>query len=138
MNPISRQSPAQSGKSGKPSPNLNLAEMVWMAGALAFDEKWIKKHGTVPSAEWLNVFASFNADQVAAGIRRMTKDAERKIQAGDEAWPPSAFEFACYCKKAASLYFAENTSYQKQIPRIRTTPEYAREQRAMIRKKYGV
>jgi hypothetical protein len=115
--------------------------MVWTAGALTFDEKWIKKHGTVPTGEWLNVFAAFDENQVTAGVRRMRLEAERRIRTGELAkdiWPPSAFEFACYCKKADSLYFAENTSYQKQIPRIRTTPEYARQQRENLRKKFGV
>ena len=48
---------------------------------------------------------SFDEKQLAAGIRRMRKDAEAKIEAGAATWPPIPFEFACWCKAKSSLYF---------------------------------
>lgn len=102
---------------------------------MIFSEKWIKTHGAVPAGEWLEVFKAFDDEDIGRGIRRMGKDAEKKIQAGDdEVWPPSAFEFACYCKKPSSLYFPENTSMLPQPPKIRTET-YGREQIALIRQK---
>ena len=80
---------------------------------MIFGEKWLHKHGDKPSGEWSQVFLSFNEKQLAAGIRRMRKDAEAKIKAGDDAWPPIPFEFACLCKSKSSLYFP---SEQKSLP----------------------
>lgn len=81
---------------------------VWSAGVLIYGDKWTMKHGDKPSGEWTHVFLAFDEKQLAKGIDNMRKDAECKIKAGDEAWPPNAFEFACLCKKTSSLYFPDN------------------------------
>lgn len=103
---------------------------VWRAGSLVFGDKWILKHGEVPTGEWNNVLLAFDETQIAKGIQRMTKDAEHKIKIGDDAWPPTAFEFACYCKTANSHYFH---SPALPPPAKVSTPEYALERLAEIK-----
>lgn len=73
---------------------------------LIFGDKWILKHGERPTGEWASVLLSFDEKQIATGISRMRRDAEAKIKAGDEAWPPIPFEFAVLCKTQSSLYFS--------------------------------
>lgn len=114
---------------------MNQAKAVWKAGALTFGNKWISKHGAVPSGEWLDVFKAFDDDDIARGIRRMVTDAEKKISAGDdEVWPPNAFDFACYCKKPKSLHFDPNSAYLPQPPVVKTEG-YGREQLRLIKQK---
>lgn len=72
---------------------------------LIFAEKWIHKHGDKPEGEWINVFLVLDEQKIKNAVHRMRKDAEAKIKAGDEAWPPSAFEFTCLGKAQSSLYF---------------------------------
>lgn len=101
-----------------------------------FDDKWIRTHGVTPSGEWLEVFKIFEDDDIARGIRRMTTDAEKKIQAGDdEVWPPNAFEFACFCKKPKSLYFDPNSAYLPSPPVIKTEG-YGTQQLANLRDRF--
>jgi hypothetical protein len=109
-----------------------LVEKLWTAGALIFGDKWIHKHGEYPAGEWNNVFLAFDENQIAAGIKRMRSDAEHNIRVGDDAWPPTAFEFACYCKTVNSLYFPDA---MKALPPPRPSKEYAAEQIAKIREK---
>lgn len=104
---------------------------VWRAGALVFGDKWILKHGEVPAGEWGNVLLAFDEKQILAGIQRMTKDAEHKIRAGDEAWPPNAFEFACYCRATNSLYFSN--PLLPPPPKV-STPAYAIERISEIKR----
>jgi hypothetical protein len=123
----------RSSESRKPMPNdSNSALTIARAGALVFGDKWIIKHGEVLQGEWNNVLLAFDEHQIATGIRRMTKDAEHKIKAGDEAWPPTAFEFACYCKTVSSHYFPDA---MKSLPPPRPSKEFAAEQIAKIREK---
>lgn len=123
-------------KSMRPSPDLRQAKAVWRAGAIAFSDKWIRTHGAVPTGEWLEVFKIFEDDDIARGIRRMTTDAEKKISAGDdEVWPPSAFEFACFCKKPKSLHFDPNSAYLPSPPAVRTEG-YGTKQLATLREKF--
>ena len=119
-------------ESNKPSPNEGLVEKLWTAGALIFGDKWIHKHGEYPAGEWNNVFLAFDESQIAAGIKRMRSDAECKIRAGDDAWPPTAFEFACYCKTVNSLYFPDA---MKSLPPPRPSKEKAQAELAKIREK---
>lgn len=121
-----------SKKSSERSPSEGLVEKLWTAGALIFGDKWIHKHGEYPAGEWNNVFLAFDENQIATGIKRMRADAEAKIRAGDEAWPPSAFEFACYCKTVNSLYFPDA---MKALPPPRPSREKARAELAKIREK---
>ena len=114
------------------SPDLNLGEKIWTAGGLIFGEKWPIKNGELPGGEWFNVLLHFDEVQISAGINRMRKDAEAKIRIGDEAWPPNAFEFACYCKTQNSLYFPDS---MKALPPPRPSREFAAEQIAKIREK---
>jgi hypothetical protein len=93
------------------------------------------KHGDVPSGEWGNVLLAFDDSQIAAGIKRMRTDAEHKIRVGDDAWPPTAFEFACYCKTVNSLYFADA---MKSLPPPRPSREFAEKRIAEIRQKLKV
>lgn len=105
---------------------------MWRAGTLIFGDKWELKHGARPSGEWGNVFLSMDEDQIRAGIRRMKKDAEAKIKASDEAWPPIAFEFACLCKTKSSLYFPDE---RKALPKPRADKEKAQQELKKIREK---
>lgn len=102
-----------------------------MTGAVVFGDKWEIKHGPLPTGEWNHVLLAFDADQIAKGIQRMTKDAEAKIKIGDEAWPPNAFEFACYCKTVNPHYFH---SPALPAPEKVSTKEYALEQISEIKK----
>ena len=121
-----------SNESRKPLLNEGLVEKVWTAGAVIFGDKWIHKHGELPGGEWSNVFLAFDQEQIAKGVQRMMKDAEHKIKIGDEAWPPSAFEFACYCKTPSSLYF--HSPMQLEHKGV-STPEVAQENIAAMKKK---
>lgn len=103
-----------------------------MTGAVVFGDKWKIKHGELPSGEWFNVLLAFDDFQIEAGLKRMRKDAEHKIKIGDEAWPPTAFEFACYCKTNNSLYFPDS---MKSLPPPRPSREYAEEQIKKLREK---
>lgn len=123
---------AQSSECKKPLPNEGLVEKVWTAGALIFGDKWFHKHGDLPGAEWNSVFLAFDENQIAAGLKRMRKDAEHKIRAGDEPWPPTAFEFACYCKTVSSTYFPDA---QIALPPPRPSKEFAEKKIAEIRQK---
>jgi hypothetical protein len=113
----------------------NSALTIARAGALVFGDKWIIKHGEVLSGEWNNVLLAFTDQQIATGIKRMTKDAEHKIKAGDEAWPPTAFEFACYCKTPNSLYFHSPMLLENKTV---STPEQAKKHIAEIRRKLNL
>jgi hypothetical protein len=93
------------------------------------------KHGEYPAGEWNNVFLAFDENQIATGIKRMRSDAEHKIRAGDEAWPPNTFEFACYCKAVNSLYFH---SPPVLTHKAASTPEYARDRIAEIKRKLRI
>lgn len=114
-------------KSSEPS----LAKTVWTAGALIFGDRWIVKHGAAPAGEWNNVFMSFNAEQIAKGIQRMRQQAESEIKTGEKPWPPTAFEFAIYCKSSGAAYHRE----YKSLPKPRPSKEFAREQLAKMREK---
>lgn len=109
-----------------------MAQTLWKAGALIYGDKWILKHGEYPAGEWNNVLLAFDEPQIAVGIKRMRSEAESKIRAGDEAWPPTAFEFACFCKTVNALYFHSPPLLERKVP---STPEYAREQIAEIKRK---
>lgn len=106
-----------------------------MTGAVVFGDKWKVKHGDLPSGEWFNVLCAFDDHQIDIGLRRMRKDAEHKIKAGDEAWPPTAFEFACYCKTPNSLHF-----HSPMLPFLgqRSSDEHALEQLKEIKRKLGM
>jgi len=101
-----------------------------VTGAVVFGDKWAIKHGDMPSGEWFNVLMAFDDLQIETGLRRMTKDAEHKIKAGDDAWPPTAFEFACYCKTQNSLYFPDA---MKALPPPRPSREKAEAELKKIR-----
>jgi len=111
-------------------------EKVWTAGALIYGDKWSLKHGEVPTGEWLNVFMSFDDEQILIGIERMKDEAETKIAERREAWPPTVFEFACYCKtrESNSLYFPDE---HKALPKPRADKKAANKQMQAIRKKLG-
>lgn len=86
---------------------------IWRVGVLIFGDKWTMKHGERPSGEWTQVLLSFSDAQIATGIKRMRADAEARIRINEEAWPPIAFAFACYCKTPSSTYFPDA---QKSLP----------------------
>lgn len=122
----------QPSEQSKTLPSLDLAEKIWVTGAAVFGDKWKAKHGDLPSGEWFNVLCAFDELQIDVGLKRMRKDAEHKIRAGDEAWPPaSAFEFACYCKTNNPLYFH---SPVLPPPAKVSTPKYAKERLAEIKR----
>jgi hypothetical protein len=109
-----------------------VAQTLWKAGALIYGDKWIHKHGEYPAGEWNNVLLAFDEDQIGKGVKRMRSDAESRIRAGDEAWPPTAFEFACYCKTQSSLYFHSPLMLEHKTV---STPETAQKHITEIRRK---
>jgi hypothetical protein len=108
-----------------------MARKLWKAGGLIFGDKWIMKHGEVPAGEWGNVLLAFDEKAIEVGIGRMRYDAEARIKAGDDIWPPSVFEFACYCKTKTH---ASHREY-KALPKPRANKEFAQEQIAKMREK---
>ena len=98
---------------------------------LIYGDKWTLKHGEKPSGEWAHVFLKFDKSQLANGVKRMRKDAEMKIKAGDEVWPPIPFEFACFCKTQSSLYFSDA---RKELPPPRSDKSFARKKLRELRR----
>lgn len=97
---------------------------VWRAGTLVFGEKWLRKHGERPGGEWSQVFLNLTDQQIRRGIRNMRQDAEAKIRANDEAWPPIAFEFACLCKRTSALHFPDNMPPEHEQQRLAKITPY--------------
>lgn len=97
---------------------------LWRAGVVIFGDKWTIKHGEKPSGEWNQVFLNLEPERIRRGIANMRKDAEAKIKAGDEAWPPNAFEFACLAKRNSSLYFPSNMPPGEDVKRLTQKTEF--------------
>lgn len=79
-----------------------------------FGSRWVHKHGTAPSPEWIIALSNVGDIGLQAALRRI---GELKPNASGEIWPPEMIDFLAMCRPTpAELGLPDvNTAYRHAV-----------------------
>lgn len=75
--------------------STEFAFAVWLAMGKVFGSRWVHKHGTSPSSEWITALDTVGDIGLQTALRRI---GELKPNAAGEIWPPEMIDFLAMCR----------------------------------------